>query len=122
MVNNSNDINKRNNYLSSQLTEHKKKQHNICHWKSHALVWDRHKNVARLTIDAIDSPKKEPPKKVSGRGDAKVKVKEEVDDEPTTSKSSGKGKAAKKGGKKGKSGKEENDTEEKEVGKGFFLM
>jgi hypothetical protein len=71
-------------------------------------------------IDAIDSPKKEPPKKVSGRGDAKVKVKEEVDDEPTTSKSSGKGKAAKKGGKKGKSGKEENDTEEKEVGKGFF--
>ena len=52
----------------------------------------------------------------------KVKVKEEVDDEPTTSKSSGKGKAEKSGGKKGKSGKEENDTEEKEVGKGFFLM
>ena len=50
----------------------------------------------------------------------KVKVKEEVDDEPTTSKSSGKGKAEKSGGKKGKSGKEENDTEEKEVGKGFL--
>ena len=57
-----------------------------------------------------------------GSGDAKVKVKEEVDDEPTTSISSGKGKAAKSGGKKGKSGKEENDTEEKEVDKGFFLM
>ena len=48
-----------------------------------------------------------------GSGDAKLKVKGEVDDEPTTSISSGKGKAAKKGGKKGKSGKEENDTEEK---------
>lgn len=67
-------------------------------------------------VDAIDSPKKAPPKKVSGGGDAsKVKVKEEVDDdEPATSKSAGKGKAA-KSGKKGKSGKEANGTEEKEM-------
>ena len=63
-------------------------------------------------IDETVSRKKEP-KKVPGSGDAKLKVKGEVDDEPTTSISSGKGKAAKSGGKKGKSGKEENDTEEK---------
>ena len=71
-------------------------------------------------VEPIDSPKKGPPKKVSGRGDA-VKVKTEPEDEPTTSKSAGKAGKAKSGGKKGKSGAEENGSEGKEIGRKWLF-
>jgi len=50
MVHNSTNINKTNNYLSPQLTEQKnnKKRHRNMTLEIHALVWDRHKHIARL--------------------------------------------------------------------------
>ena len=46
MVNNFTNINKTNNHLSPQLTEHKKKRHMTS--EIQVFAWDRQKNVAGL--------------------------------------------------------------------------
>jgi hypothetical protein len=50
MVNNSTNFNKKNNHLSPQISEHKKKDYNNEHMtlEIQVLAWDMHKNVATL--------------------------------------------------------------------------
>jgi len=52
MVNNSININKTNNHLSLQLTEHKK-DHDMWLWKSRS--WDSHKHVGVKPINGIST-------------------------------------------------------------------
>jgi len=48
MVNNSTNINQMNNYISLQLTEHKKKTTTYITVEIQVQAWDRHKSLAVL--------------------------------------------------------------------------